>query len=168
MEVFTFAAVREQDRSIQFYEAQLKVDNNSMRNDNEGSQSSVRIQILNELPEQLWRAECGLTTNEISLPLIFFCRVLTESNGEITNAYFSDLILVELSEWYTARIEIEAETSTLRFYLDGHQIGIYTPEVSSSLIPSSFLPGIRVQHQGADASKVYVDNVYVDNVRISP
>ena len=141
-------SMRSLDR-LQFFEAHLKVD------EQKKGFSFVKIQIMAEnINGYTWDTECGLG---FSGGYGLVCEVIDfYSDGSTSVEYRSSGERTELNTWYTVRIEIDPATATIRYYLDGTQIGTFTPKDSSILISANnFVPRIGVWDGSADDSAMF-------------
>lgn len=149
--------IRSIDR-MQFLEAQLRVD------EQQNGFSFVKIQIIAEnINGYTWDTECGLGFSD---GLGFVCEVINFfPDGNANVEYRSTEVETKLNTWYTVRIEIDPTSATIYYYLDGEQVGTFTPKDASELISANnFVPRIGVWDGSTDSIFKY----QITDVRITP
>lgn len=130
--------------SIQFFEARLKVD------EFQKGFSFAKIQIMAEnINGYTWNTQCGLGWDGGTS---FICIVDHFDSSGRTEEYRSDVVKTKLNTWYTVRIEIDPMTATNHFYLDGVEIGTFTPKDANKLTTANnFVPRVGVWDESTDS-----------------
>jgi serine/threonine protein kinase len=143
---------------VQFLEARLRID------EQKNGFSFVKIQIMaRNVNGYTWDTECGLG---FSGGYGLVCEVIdfySDGNPNVVE-YRSKEVKTELNTWYTVRMEIDTKTATVFYYLDGVQIGTYTPTDADKLISAKFTPRIGVWDGSTDSIFKYE----ITDVQITP
>ena len=75
--------------------------------------------------------------------------------------YYPDLIGVEYNTWHTARIEVDPETVTFHFYLDGYYFDSFTPPNAAILKDDSFHVEVGMYLEPRSSATGYIDDVRI-------
>ncbi len=145
--------------NLPIIEAKLQLDSSKR-----GQGSFIKIITYTELSGRDWWSECMLNNGEYEYTF-FFCDIYS---GERTEddmpvyEYQTSVFNGNYDEWYTARIEIDAETIEFSFYLNGKLIGSHVPKDAEELQQASFSPSIGSWANSDEQFLGYFDDVRFD------
>lgn len=139
-------------------ETKMKLDSSKR-----GQGSFIQISAYTDLSGRDWWTECMLNNSEFETPF-FFCDIhsgeRTEDNEPVFEYQTPVFFDLEYDIWYTARIEIDPDTTEIAFYLNDKLIGSHIPKDATQLQQTTFSLGLG---SWADANDTFVG--YFDDVR---
>jgi len=143
------------------FEARLK-----MSSDRSGDGLGIALMIWQDsLADHPWISECSMSGSSSNSQAAVSCNVRAKVGGSWLYEYYTPQVSVDYDTWHTARIQADAGTATLQFYLDDVLLGSHIPSDAGALkVTNRLSPRIEVWNGTANASATR----YVDDVRITP
>ena len=86
------------------------------------------------------------------------------TDGNIHGKYSTDSITVQYNTWHTFRFEINPEIATITFFIDGQQVGNYTPSDPETFKKTQFSPLLNVWSEDGGLVTSYVDDVRIGSI----
>lgn len=134
-----------------FLEAKLRIGNDYVGENS----TSAKIQVMSQLRAYLWWTSCTLTLSPRRPFLI--CDVSRGSGDNFE--YQTPEVSARYDTWYTVRIEIDAATFNLRFYVENQLLGSYVPKDAAELRESKLRPRVGLFQQTNSSATAYIDDV---------
>jgi len=147
-------------RQLQVFEGRFKISS-----DHNGGWAAVNLFAPSDnIAGHGWWMQCGLGAGAERKPNAW-CDVYTFVGTNYTAEYNTPTYPAQYDTWYMLRMEADPATAHLKFYLDGHLIGEYTPKDAAALVTATtFRPDVSVWNGDANTSATRS----VDWVRITP
>lgn len=82
-------------------------------------------------------------------------------NAETGHSYHSEGIVVGWGTWHHLRIEVEPETMSFRYFLDGQFMGLNRPDDAAALRQDHFVLTLVAWKGSSDTFSARFDNVYI-------
>ena len=97
---------------------------------------------------------------ELGLPLpTHISRVRRNQYEAYPFDYDSPQVVLEYGQWYTIRIDFNANTGVITYYLDGNEIDQWQPDYIDKILTNQFYLNIGTWEQNGTSITGYIDNV---------
>jgi len=87
------------------------------------------------------------------------------TDGNIHGKYSTDSFPVQYNTWHIMRIEIDPDTTTITYFIDGQQVGSYTPKDPETFKNTQFSPLLNVWSEDGGLTIGYADYVRIGEFR---